>query len=64
MTNVRGQTYPIYWLKGKYESSDFRGTTNPIITLKCLEAMTMFTMINQEKVKYTTCLLKKDVKVW
>lgn len=68
ITEVRGQMHPIYRLVSRYQPPEFRGTIDPLVALKWLEvmeeAMTMFTMSDQEKVKYATYLLKGDVKAW
>lgn len=58
--------HPIYRLENRHQLSDFKGTINPIMVFKWLkvvkEAMAMFTMFDQEKVKYVAYLLKRDAK--
>lgn len=68
MIDIRGQTHPIYRLENRYQPPKFRGTIDPVVAIEWLEAvkeaMTMFTIIDQEKVKYATNLLKGDAKAW
>lgn len=53
--------HPIYGLVSKYQPLEFKGAIYPTMTLKWLEAikevMTMFTLIDQEKIMYATYLL-------
>ncbi|XP_031258857.1 uncharacterized protein LOC116116967 [Pistacia vera] len=62
------QVEPIYNLSQKHQPSEFSGSNDPGVSeewLKTIEqAMGLFPMSDQEKVRYASYLLKGDARVW
>ncbi|XP_031260038.1 uncharacterized protein LOC116118205 [Pistacia vera] len=58
----------IYGLSSKHQPTEFSSTNDPIVTeqwIKLVEkATTLFPMIDQEKIRYATYLLRGDAMTW